>query len=319
VLQLPDSWTWDFWITDTGDEFHLFFLFASKALHDPDRRHRRASIGHAVSSDLVTWTRLPDAAVRSDAPAFDEIATWTGSTVRGDDGRWYLFYTGCNDDPVETTQRIGVAISDDLIRFDKVPGPLIEADPEWYEKSTDSQWVDEAWRDPWVYRDPSGDGWCMLITARAKAGETFERGVVGFATSPDLLKWTARPPVSSPGSGFGQLEVTQVEFVDGRHVLIFSCLHHEISSRKQDVADGGGVWAAFGDSAVGPFDIEHAVRLTDDSRYAGRIIRDRSGQWQFLAFRNRENGVFVGQLADPVGFAPLLKNALSRGDKRLVV
>ncbi len=58
VFDLPDSWVWDFWFADDGERYHLFFLYASRALHDPDRRHLRASIGHAVSDDLVSWSRV---------------------------------------------------------------------------------------------------------------------------------------------------------------------------------------------------------------------------------------------------------------------
>ncbi|HWU46124.1 MAG TPA: glycosyl hydrolase family 32 [Humibacter sp.] len=309
MLQLPDSWTWDFWIADTGDAYHLFFLFASKALHDPERRHGRASIGHAVSKDLINWDRLPDVLVRGDEPSFDDVATWTGSTVRGDDGLWYLFYTGNSSRPAPGTQRIGVAVSEDLITFTKVDSVVVEAHPSWYEKSADSLWFDEAWRDPWVFRDAAGEGWHMLITARANHGETLERGVVGHAVSSDLLNWTVLPPITEPGGGFGQLEVPQVEVVDGRHVLIFSCLTDQIAERRRDEAGTGGVWAVIGDGPLGPFDIEQARLIVDHSRYAGRIVRDRSGEWQFLAFRNHEGGAFVGELADPVPFVPLLAAA----------
>ena len=312
MLTLPEAWTWDFWIADTGTEYHLFFLYASRALHDPDRRHRRASIGHAVSTDLRSWTRVADAVVRGDAPAFDDVATWTGSTVRGDDGRWYLFYTGCSDDPEPSTQRIGLAISNDLETWEKVDGPILEADPRWYEKADDPAWYDEAWRDPWVFRDEVAGCWRMLITARANDGEPHERGVIARASSPDLVRWEVEAPASEPNAGFGQLEVPQVEFVDGRWVLLFCCLVNEIAERRKADAGTGGVWAAFGESANGPFDIEGAIRLTDDSRYAGRIVRDRAGVWQFLAFRLIEDGVFVGGLADPVPFVPLMHEALGR-------
>ena len=312
MLQLTDSWTWDFWIADTGTEYHLFFLFASKALHDPDRRHGRASIGHAVSDDLVNWTRLPDAVVRADGPSFDDVATWTGSTVQGDDGRWYLFYTGNSSRPAPGTQRIGVAVSDDLVSFEKLPEVVVEADPAWYEKAADGVWFDEAWRDPWVFRDPEGDGWHMLITARARTGEAMERGVIGHAVSPDLITWTVRPPLTEPDAGFGQLEVPQVEVVEGEHILLFSCLRDQIAERRRDEAGTGGVWAVVGGGPLGPFDVEHAFLLVDESRYAGRIVRDREGEWQFLGFRNMEAGLFVGELADPVPFVPMLTAARAR-------
>ena len=119
MFTLPESWVWDFWLADDGDQYHLFFLYASRALHEPDRRHYRASIGHAVSSDLQDWTRVTDALVRSDAPAFDDLATWTGSVVRHPDGTWFLFYTGSTLTPAGNRQTIGYATSDDLMTWTK--------------------------------------------------------------------------------------------------------------------------------------------------------------------------------------------------------
>ena len=69
MFKLPEAWVWDFWLVDDGRDYHLFFLYASRALKDPHARHYRASVGHAVSSDLVHWERVVDALVRSDAPA----------------------------------------------------------------------------------------------------------------------------------------------------------------------------------------------------------------------------------------------------------
>ena len=61
---------------------------------DPDLRHWNTSVGHAISTDLVQWQVVADALTPSTEPAFDDLATWTGSVVRGDDDTWYLFYTG---------------------------------------------------------------------------------------------------------------------------------------------------------------------------------------------------------------------------------
>ena len=94
MLRLDDSWVWDFWTADDGELYHLFFLHAPRSLGNPDDRHYNASIGHAVSTDLTNWRRLDDAVTRSDAPAFDDLATWTGSIVQHPDGTWYLYYTG---------------------------------------------------------------------------------------------------------------------------------------------------------------------------------------------------------------------------------
>ncbi|UUE21441.1 glycosyl hydrolase family 32 [Microbacterium sp. J1-1] len=302
VFDLPDSWVWDFWFADDGEQYHLFFLYASRALHDPERRHYRASIGHATSLDLVEWTRGPDALVRGDAPAFDDLATWTGSTVRHPDGTWFLFYTGASlSDGGKNIQSIGYATSSDLVEWHKAPHPVLNAQAPWYETVDSGAWHDEAFRDPWVFPDPEGDGWHMYVTARAPHGPVEGRGVIGHAWSADLREWELREPLSVPSDdGFGQLEVVQVEVVDGRPVLLFSCLaEHSMPSRRPAA---GGTWAVAADSVLGPFDISRAEPLTGDDLYVGRLLRRRDdGRWLLFAFRNRgDDGHFVGGITDPM-------------------
>lgn len=302
MFDLPDSWVWDYWFADDGDAYHLFFLYASRSLHDPELRHYRASVGHAVSTDLVQWTRVEDAIVRSDAPAFDDLATWTGSTVRHDDGTWFLFYTGSTPAPDgKNVQRVGYATSDDLFTWHKHPAPVLEAAAPAYEKLEDGAWHDEAFRDPWVFPDPDGDGWHMLVTARSPQGPVFGRGVVGHAWSADLHEWELREPLSAPSeAGFGQLEVMQTAVVDGHPVLLFSCLaEHAAGSRS---SQDGGTWVAPAESLLGPYDIDGAYPLTDSSLYVGRLLQRREdGQWLLFAFRNRgADGGFVGGVTDPM-------------------
>lgn len=307
AFELPDSWVWDFWVVDDGEQYHLFFLYASRALHDPDRRHHRASVGHAVSTDLRSWSRVADALVRGDAPAFDDLAIWTGSVVRHPDGRWLMFYTGAslNSDGINI-QSVACASSLDLVTWVKDPAPLLRADPRWYETYTpDGTWFDEAFRDPWVFADPDGNGWHMLITARSAHGpaeapdDTIDRGVLGHAWSADLDHWELREPVTAPGSGFGQLEVPHVAEVDGRHVLIFNCLAPEMSPARRE-GNPGGIWALPIDSPTGPYDVAHAELVADPRLYVGKLVVDRaSGATVFLAFRNVEDGEFIGAVADP--------------------
>jgi beta-fructofuranosidase len=103
-------------------------------------------------------------------------------------------------------RRIGLATSTDLLTWRRHSGsPVLEADQRWYERLGDSTWRDEAGRDPWVFPDPDGDGWHMLLTARAKESPVDDRGVIGHARSADLVRWEAQPPLTPPGCGFGQL------------------------------------------------------------------------------------------------------------------
>ena len=300
MFALPESWVWDFWFADDGERYHLFFLHAPKALKDPQARHYRAAIGHAVSTDLTNWTRVADAIERSEAPAFDDLATWTGSITQHPDGTWYLFYTGSTLVGGQNVQSIGYATSSDLFTWTK-QGQVAGADDRWYEKLSDLGWHDEAFRDPFVLPDPDGDGWHLLVTARGRTGPTDDRGVVGHCWSPDLHTWEVRPPLSAVGQGFGQLEVMYTVEVEGRPFLIFSCLRSDLSTARQATGTTGGTWAARADSLLGPYDIADAQLLAGDSLYVGRLIPLReTGEWQFLAFNNvQPDGSFGGTITDP--------------------
>ncbi|MFE4951950.1 glycosyl hydrolase family 32 [Leifsonia sp. NPDC056665] len=299
MLRLASSWVWDFWLADDGDRYHLFFLKASRALLDPDRRHWRATIGHATSTDLTTWTEHADAVIPDDAPAFDDMATWTGSVAREDNGTWRMFYTAVSRSEGGIVQRISSVVSEDLFTWRREPGrQVLEPDSRWYETAETRQWPDQAWRDPWVFRDH--DSWHMLITARANHGDPDNRGVIGHATSPDLTTWTVQPPLSQPGAGFGHIEVVQTLNVEGKPVGVFSCLASELAHDRLAADRVGGVWAFPTESLAGPFDTREAYRITDERLYVGRLIQDRNGQWQFLAFRNDdEDGGWIGEITDP--------------------
>lgn len=311
MLELPDSWVWDSWIVDTGHEFHLFFLFASRALDDPERRHRRASVGHAVSTDLVEWRRLADALVRSDAPAIDDVATWTGSCVRGDDGRWRMFFTGLSDEPVRGTQVVTSAWSDDLLVWHKAERVDARADPRWYATGTATGIED--FRDPWVM--PGDDGrWHMLVAASDPEPSSTGRGVIGHAVSDDLSSWEVTEPVVARGTGFDELEVPSVVDVDGETLLVFCCLAGRMSPRRRAQSPTGGLWFAPAAGPAGPFDLDRVLPLTTAELYAGHIVTDRQGTAVLLAFENIVDGRFVGRIADPVPVGPLVAAARARAE-----
>jgi beta-fructofuranosidase len=297
MFDLPDHWVWDFWVADDGDLFHLFFLKAPRTLGDPDQRHWHASVGHAVSSDLTTWTRVADALDPQPEPAFDSLATWTGCCVRDEAGTWRMFSTGLTTEHRSRWQRVGVSTSTDLTTWRRTPDALVDADERWY--ATLAGGADEEhWRDPWVVRGADGR-WHMYVTAQAReVPASGGRGVVGHAVSTDLLTWRVCEPLSRGESPFSWMEVVSVQEVEGRWVLVFSCLAEQMPGAP----DGsGGVWSLAVPGPGEPFDVGGAVRLTDESRYVGKLVADRSGNWQLLAFVNQDHrGDFVGGVTDPL-------------------
>jgi len=304
AFALADHWVWDFWLADDSEHYHMFYLHAPKALGNPDLRHRNARIGHATSTDLATWTDHGRIFEPGPAGSFDSTANWTGSVVRASDGRWYLYYTGSrflSPDSNANVETIGLAVSDDLHAWTKLPGPIATADARWYETLGTSSWPEEAWRDPWVFQGADG-AWHMLITARANHGEVMERGVVGHAVSADMRNWDVGPPLSAIGAGFSHIEVPQIVEVEGHLHLLFCCDSPRLSGRL--AGQQGGIWSVAVPDALGPYAIERATLLVPQTLYAGRIARDRTGHPVLLAFNNvQAGGSFAGSISGPMRLA----------------
>ena len=293
MLDLTDDWVWDFWTVDDGSSYHLFFLKAPRSLGNPDLRHWNASVGHAVSDDLRQWVRVDDALHPQPRPAFDDLATWTGSAVRAGDGTWLTFSTGLSSGDEGLVQRLGVSSSDDLVGWRRDPRALLEADERWYAVRGPS--VREThWRDPWVERAADGR-WHMYVTSRAAGTGS---AVVGHASSPDLLDWEVHPPLSPPSRRFTWAEVISLHRLEGRWVLLFSCLSPEMVGAAPGA---GGVWAVPVGGPGAPVDLDRATRVTSEDLYVGKLVRLRDGSSRFLAFENRDAaGRFSGGVIDPV-------------------
>lgn len=296
MLQHPDAWVWDFWTAHDGEHHHAFFLHAPRSLGDPEARHHGARVGHAVSQDLHDWRLLPDDALSEALPeTFDDLASWTGSVTRDDDGTWWMFTSGIARAEQGRVQRIGAATSADLHTWERTALRL-EADPRWY-LTDEAEPVD--WRDPFVVRDDAGL-WHMYITARVPRSQVpggRGHGVVAHATSRDLEHWVVGPPLGGPSGRFDQLEVVSLAQVEGRWVLLFSCLSPEMPGAEPG---GGGVWTVPVEGVGAPVPAGDAVRLTSEDIYVGRLVQ-HDGTWQLLAFENRgPDGAFSGGVVDPL-------------------
>lgn len=307
TLSLPDKWIWDSWYAHDGERWHVFFLQADKSLGDPELRHFNVSQGHAVSDDLVNWEHLGTCLKPTDHVAWDDYTTWTGSVVRDDEGLWHLFYTGTSRAEAGMYQRIGHAISADLHAWQRVgdglcldlKGPAsTHYEVEWMK----GFWHDRAMRDPWVMRDPEGDGWLMYFTARAAGiGEANAGGAIGFATSTNLNEWTLQAPVFT--GGYGQLEVPQVFEHRGLWYCLFCTHANHFSAEQVKNTPGGPISGShylIGQSPRGPWTIApgflDGARPT--ARYAARILKN-GDSLQIMGFADGGRENFQGFVMDP--------------------
>ncbi|MEM7026349.1 MAG: levansucrase [Pseudomonadota bacterium] len=308
MIALEHEWVWDSWYAHDGKRWHAFFLKAPKSLGDPELRHFNVSFGHATSDDLRTWEYLGTCFAPAPSPAWDDCTTWTGSVVRGDDQYWHLFYTGSSKAEDALYQRIGHAVSGDLHHWRRVgtglcldlKGPHAER----YETDlAHGHWHDRAMRDPWVMRDPAGNGWMMAFTARvAGVAEPNAGGAIGFATSPDLQTWTLQPPVFA--GNFGQLEVPQMFERAGRWYCLFCTAAEHFSKASAEGTPGGlvtGTHYLIGQGPRGPWSVAPGAFLDGalpSRRYAGRIV-DTGAELALIGFADRPVGTFQGHIMDP--------------------
>jgi beta-fructofuranosidase len=316
VLISQTHWIWDSWVADDGDAYHLFYLQAPRSLGDAGRRHLNATVGHAVSTDLVSWDVLPEA-LGPTPGSWDDLSIWTGSTVLGDDGVWRMFYTATSTRGYGVRdQRVGLAESDDLVAWRKVgTSPLLVADPRWYQTLPEDVTASETWRDPQVFRDPDGDGWHMLVTARSLTHGRNDDGVLAHARSHDLRHWELGPPVCESGFGFGQLEVAQVKQIEGRWVLVFTCHPQEMTAERRAATGDYCTWSVPGTSATGPWDIGLARPFTaEPDLFAAPLVQRRDGSWALVGFRNTEpKGELNFHITDPIPVALDEHGALGAG------
>jgi beta-fructofuranosidase len=308
VIAIDGKWIWDSWYYKDGEKWHGYFLQADRSLGDPDLRHFNVSQGHATSTDLVNWTHLGTMLRPSDVPAWDDFTTWTGSVIRDEAGLWHLFYTGSTRAEDGLYQRIGHATSTDGHSWVRVNGglclDLTGPVADLYEKDhAIGHWHDRAMRDPWVMRDPDGDGWLMYFTARVPGiAEPNAGGAIGFATSNDLMTWTLHPPVFT--GGFGQLEVPQV-FRVGKHWYCLFCTSgfqwseaYRASNPESPVT---GNHYLIADHARGPWRVAPGPFLDGAEpcqRYAARILQTPEGL-RILGFADGGKDVFGGYVMDP--------------------
>lgn len=229
-----------------GDELHLFHLTLPN--HDV--------VQHLVSTDGLSWKRLPPAIRTGDPGESDDDQIWTMSVTERA-GRFYMLYTALSFAEHGRVQRTNLAISDDLIHWEKVgQNPVGEADPRWYETTIDTKGM-VSWRDPKPVK--VGETYYATVCARENSGPFMRRGAVGLLASTDLEHWEPRPPLFAPRRWW-DLECPQVFELGGRYYLTAAIME----DRTQRY------WVA--DRFEGPYDVPaDGGLLAPHGHYAGRV------------------------------------------------
>jgi len=259
--------------------FHLFHLVLPN--HD--------FIAHAISEDGLTWQRVDNAIFISDPGAWDDDMLWTMhvSPDPHDSGCWRMFYTGLSMGEQGRVQRIGLARSRDLYRWEKMTGAHypIEADGPYYEATLREGrgWV--SFRDPF-YMQHDGSGY-LLAAGRVPDGPVIRRGCVALAEEVAPNRFELRPPLYHPGR-YDDIEVPAVVEIEGRFYLL--------GSIREDVKVH--YWHA--DEFHGPYRNYHDNVLLPQGNYAARVwYHEEIDCWLVWNFFFREANVRGEHLLPP--------------------
>ena len=286
----------DAWYYAADGAVHMYFLTK------PDTSAGGWDIGHAATRDLVTWEFLGLALARGAPGSWDDKSLATGS-VLSRDGRYWMAFTGHKLDEPLFVQRVGMAVSDDLVRWEKLPeNPTSEADPAHYELVSTGQRTLTHWRDPFLL--DTGEEVVQYVCARRTDGDISSRGTVGVARSTDMRSWETLPPLEHDPIA-EEMEVPQVYAIDGRYYLVF-CSHEQwlspsYKSRFPGHAFRSTDYSMVGDSPLGPFRIHGTGEIMPAalpaSPYASQLVR-HEGEWFLLSTVSDDSGRTA--VSDPI-------------------
>jgi beta-fructofuranosidase len=299
---------WDIWFLRRDDEYHAFYLQASRTIDPKKRDQFPNSIGHAVSRDFLTWKELPTALTPSPrGTAWDDFALWSGSVVEKD-GLFYLYYTGKNSQPEHLhTQKICLATSADLRTWTKHPAnPLLEADTRYYDSSNliFKGGVVGAWRDPFVFKDPQSETWYMTISARSSELSIQHDACVALATSTDLIHWDVLPPIFSP-ERYDEIEVTKLIFHQGYYYLFFTTHQKSYAPAfAKKYGSHGGLHCYYSRDLFGgyqPVNGNGVVFAKDRGIHDIRILPLQGNNFMGIgSLHYNQRGQFLGRIAPPI-------------------
>jgi beta-fructofuranosidase len=183
----------DFAMVKKDGVYHLFYIRHNDLLPP---WATEIDFGHATSTDLYRWTQLPP--VLGVGPNdWDNLHVWAPSIVNWG-GLWWMFYAGVTDDngrQFRDTQRIGAAVSSDLMTWTRTPEV-----PVWSNAQAPWAWWSPlngamACRDPYVMPDPRQSGQWLMYYTSSPASDTTATLVAVASSTGDPGTWHDEKPL----------------------------------------------------------------------------------------------------------------------------
>lgn len=194
-----------------GNLYHLFHLVLPN--HD--------YIAHAVSEDGMSWRRTRNALYTGEPGSWDDDMLWTMHVSRNPTLKLFeMFYTGLHRADKGYVQRVGRAVSRDLVRWRKENEANLPLAPQgvYYETAGQSNREWTSFRDPFLFRYQQ-ETW-LLLCARVPQGLVSRRGCVGLVKRTEQ-GYSLEPPLFFPRM-YDDIECPCMVELEGTFYLIGS-------------------------------------------------------------------------------------------------
>lgn len=269
----------------------------------------RGAIGHATSTDLISWQTQPTALYRGAPGSYDDCDLWTGCVFQAEETS-YLYYTARSSREKATINRIALATSKDTVRWERHPeNPILTPDSQWYHGESNPRpftralWPTVDCRDFCVIKDPEGNGYWGYYAARQPASEIASTAVIALVHSEDLVHWTHHPPCFAPRR-YACVEVPDVFYLDGRWYLL--CLTgnrygQRNRSSEPNIAGPTTIYAV-ADQPQGPYrELNDNVLLGSENwqGFSGKTLEVDGKRYLMYTQGEEANGSNFGSISIP--------------------
>ena len=229
--------------------YHLFHLIIPN--HD--------YIAHAVSEDGISWRRVNNALFVGNPGEWDDDMLWTMHVCQVNE-KFEMYYTGLQRRDRGGVSRIGLAVSDNLIDWEKSGKNIFPIEPKgvYYESSNINprKWL--SFRDP--FRVEHEGKIYLLICSRTTVGPVSRRGCVGLVQiTNDIVE--RLPPMLYP-MVYDDIECPCIFKLHGRFYILGS-IREDIKVRYWSASDFFGEFHSFDQDVFLP-----------QGNYAARIVQD---------------------------------------------
>lgn len=228
---------------------------------------RNHSIYLATTTDFVNYTEYDDVVLES-TPAAQDDWIGTGSVVNVE-GKYYLFYTGHTDGPMDFKETVMVAVGDSPVAFTKLADWRLTPPEELGQKRD--------FRDPQAYYDPES----REITLTVTAAQDGVARILKFTLSADLQTAVYDGIIfTDPTGDFWNLECSDTFRIGDIWYITYS---------GQDDT----LWFASSDTPYGPY--REAKRVDGKLFYAAKHVEDGENAYMVgWARRNEAMSSTVG-------------------------